>query len=381
MWNTFFCNLSPLDRIQFGLCNREATVTFWRNSKPWYTPDVFDNSTIPKNRIIRKLRINLSAIAWAGTESSLDHLTHLDVADTDNAEYVKSLVLPPNLTYCFLEPSNCLTQCTLPNSLTFLETHESCLEFVNLNNHLNLTVLRILRHNRCLSALPPNLTELELAGTNHVFTSFPNSLTRLHFRNCNLENIRIVKPCETVRELTVNVIGNTEHVDSALFPAVHDLTIVYHGTCDQTVPVFNAVRNLCLHLINPLLIDLNAWKSLQSLELIVDGMSVHKLPVSVLLPQSLSSFKMTNRSTNRLHVLVPPLLTYARLAAYQPRFDLTFSANTRLRTLRTYGNVFAKKITFPESLRSFHVQLGEDETLVESWAPLSKQVNFQVFHQ
>lgn len=435
-----FAALPPLDHVQLALCNRYSASVFWRclGSKLWYQPNT---------RVVRKLCLNLSALGRYS--EPLNELTHLHVSDNDHVNHVRSIVLPPNLTYCCLEPSKCLFQCTLPMSLTFLETRESCLELVHLNNHPNLTVLRILKYDQCMSMLPQNLTELELNGTSQIFTSFPNSLKRLTLVRCllaslpifpnlvdlniqdsmdnvgadwsrnlpntlqtltilntripiqalpkslvrlvlksyNTNNISLDEPCENVREFSFCVYATTKTLTpiSQLFPAVQDLKISFQEAYGFDIPVFDNVRKLNLHVMNPQQLyrtsALSEWQSLRHLELNVDGYEGNsELFQTVTLPHLLSSLKIANHSPVRLQIAIPPLVTRLTLTSYRPTFDVIFAENSKLHTLLTNGNVFARKITVPDSLQVFYVYLGHNDSLVESWNTLPTGVDFQVFH-
>lgn len=190
-WNLIFLKLHAEDEVQLGLCSRQALLRFWREMgcKIWYTPIVFNKST-PKSRCIRKLCINLSALDECS--ESLDHLTHLHVSDTNATRSVSSISLPSNLTYCFLANSMCLEQCTLPRSLRFFETNEYYTEFLNLDQHANLTVLRMPQYSVRFE-VPPNLIEFSIfAFDEHTL---PPSLKSLSIAClCAIEDLPQILP-------------------------------------------------------------------------------------------------------------------------------------------------------------------------------------------
>lgn len=191
-----FAKLEVQDQLNLGLCSRQTMSSFWKcmGSKIWYNSKVF-YSSFPKSRRIRKLCINLSALPKP--LETLDHLTHLHIYDSTSN--VRAVVLPPNLTYCFLDATTCLWQCTLPMSLKSLETQDNFTRFVNLANHPNLTVLRMpeyseefilppnlvefsIRFWADLDILPPSLVSLDIDDDIH-FYDLPQSLTKLEIFN------------------------------------------------------------------------------------------------------------------------------------------------------------------------------------------------------
>lgn len=399
MWNTIFCQLSALDQVQLGLCNRQANVTFWKSSKLWYTRSVF---YIPTTRSIRKLRINLFALE----NESLDQLTHLhvSVSDIDNSEYVKSIVLPPNLTYCFLAPSNCLTRCTLAMSLTFLETKDINVNFINLDNHPNLTVLHMSENTYYAHlTLPPNLRELS-TYTAGVIDTFPSSLISAGFSQfdikdlqrlspnltelnlsyiSNEDGLRIQRPHENVRSVRLNsfVADGILALMPTLFPKVTNLKIDCRGS-QNGPPVFHSVQKLHLDLYDSSIVfntfGLDAWKSLVDLKLFVTGWTCDPI-LEIYLPSRLARFAISRSIKSKLHIHIPASLTYASFESSYSMFNISMCPNAKLRTLRTTGNVFANRVKFPDSLHSFHVTLHDDQPLRESWDPLPTCVDFQVF--
>lgn len=392
-------HLPVLDQTQFGLCNREAFCNFgrYRGSKIWYKSIVFHRA---KNRVIRKLCINLSEFG-TGNET-LDQLTHLHISDTDNAKNVNKLVLPPNLIYCFIDQTSCLTHCTLPSSVLFLETDDHAVNFINLNSHPNLIVLRM-QANRMVSTLvlPPNLVECSIMWIS--VSSFSQSLTCLSVDQFDIEDMHLLPPTLTslkmmyirnadakikqphanVQHLSFGMFGLIDYAAlmPTLFPKVTDLEIDYNGKKNKPLPVFTLVQKL--HLKFPAkpsyiltIATLQTWESLVDLTLSISDCSLPWSEEEICLPFRLTRLTISSCSDIRLRIHFPTSLIHASLVSKSRVFNVSMSEDASLRTLRTIGNVFANRVKFPESLRSFHVTLFEDETLRENWEPLAKCVDF-----
>lgn len=274
MLDLVLTKLAAEHQVQLGLCCKNAKSIFWKclGSKIWYCSVYISNS-----RSIRKLCLSSSMLNECPVDK-LDKLTHLHIYS--NSDDVEKIVLPRNLRYCFLERTRNLMQCTLPVSLQFFETNDSGVHFIGLENHPNLTVLRIPNlYDRCmLRILPPNLVELETDTWDVGAVEF------------------IVLPAQLVR-LTLKI-----------------------------------------------------------------------------------------RSSSRASAIVrswvfPDSLMHVSLKSEYPVFDVSMSANSKLSTLRTTGNVFATKVQFPESLRLFRVRLGATQALHVNWHALSDQVDFQIIRE
>lgn len=338
-------------------------------------------------------------LTCAECSDSLAYLTHLHVSYTDDEYYVDEIVLPPNLTYCFVNASLDLRRCTLPMSLTFFETKQSDLKLININNHPNLTILRMPNnvHYKTLPlVLPPNLIELSiwmakadtippsLISFNFVHFDMPRKLSIGYIENANSSNSE--RLYLHVRDLVLGTLVTSNILSRmpTLFPKVVNLTLYSRGHQNKALPVFHLVQKLDLKLSEWSISEavmLDNWTSLVELTLSWNSNSSNDICIvtKICLPEHLLKLKIRTSSKTNLHIQLPPLLTRACFESNHPVFTLSMCKDARLRTLRTRGNVFANRIKFPDSLRSFHITLRKDEPLFESWETLPKCVDFQVF--
>lgn len=434
MWDGVFSKLPPVEQVQLGLSSQHANSNFWRclGFKLWYrsghmSKNVDTDRSGHRSKIVetgktgRKRCIELSQLALL---SNADSLTHLHISNTSDAMNVTIIVLPQNLTYCFIERSSCLYRCTLPDGLTFLETNDFQLEFINLENHPNLRVLRVLENRRSYYNLLPNLIELEMYTTDRS-SVLPSSLAVLHVYKCDLSklpslpnlvtcsfvhwslNIRFTSGSnvfDSVRDLSFSLCGTNENVAlmPTLFPNVTNLKIdcVSHGRYCKEIPIFKVARKLHLTLPNhcnapydPILsgsIGLDTWTSLVDLTLVLLSISSCDLSsfIQISIPPNLIRLEIKAEGATDFRVHFPFSLTHVRLESEcSSVFNVSISEgsdttrSSKLRTLQTHGNVFANKVKFPDSLRLFHVKLGQKECLDMSWHPLSSLVDFQVIRE
>lgn len=396
MWNLVFAFLEPIDKVQLGLCSKHAKSSC---SKLWYTGAIFQKSN-PGNRIIRKLSITLRQLHAYSKGIFLNGLSHLHVSNDNNA-LVHTIRLPRNLTYCFLERSPCLRKCLLPDSLRFFETDESGVYFCNLDNHPNLTVLRV----RDWCRRPPNLIELEMdksAELNSIAGILPQSLVRCSFSDSDISHIPILP---NVTDLDVGCMSNCQEIVSRIFPNVNHLSFAQHLTqnkidllprffpqathltidcwkLDQDLPVFPLVRKMHVYIASlpRALCSVNFanWTCLQDLTL---SISCATRIIPLYLPDNLKRLKLKIHCNKRVCVVLPASVEYLFLESENTLVDVTISNNSQLRTLRTIRNVFATELQLPESLRSFHVRLSLDESLDCKWDPLLANVDFQVIRE
>lgn len=414
-WHCIFSRLDPAHQVQFGLCSQQARSSFWRclGSKLWYN-SLRNTSLI--GRPIRKLCINLSTFdAYEGT---LDELSHLHITITNEGWHSTEIVLPKNLRYCFISKSYCLTRCTVPFGLIFLETNDHDLQFSDLTENSNLSVLRVMQNGRaCGMLLHPNLLELEMYDIMRT-SVFPPSLSKLRLYHCNVSDLpkwpnliecnfitmsikmqlaKNINIHPSVRHLSFPLNEITEHANllPLLFPNVTDLKIdcVSQGPYRDEVPIFTNVRTLDLTLpidasILSDSIQLDGWSNLVNLKLDIVSVSSCDFTRVFIFPHLVRleifvSRKIASVSQCKIQVQFPSSLTHARLKSEKPVFDISIADNSKLRTLRTCGNVFkaSRRLQFPESLRSFHVRLGRNETMEQSWHPLRNHVDFQVIRE
>lgn len=314
-------------------------------------------------------------------DASLDNLTHVHVLNDTSP--VEELVLPRHLTYCVLPATRCL-HCTLPTSLTFLETKAPfqgvrySIDLKNLELHPNLTVLRLFGCHPPDFQAPPNLREY--SSDHDACKTFPSSLEKLSMVRFDLTTLNTLP---NLTELNVKY-WNVESVQNGQsYPNIRDLSL--GNTCVTTKLVasmqllFPKVTRLSVHDG----LHFQVWCSVLDLTLILaspwffetDGMMI-------VLPPHLVKLSMTMRgNAKKRKVVFPVSLMHVALESEYPRFDVAISEGSQLRTMRTRGNVFANKIQFPESLRLFHVQLEAQECFDVSWAPLSDNVDFQVIRE
>lgn len=212
--HVIFAKLEAKDQVCLGLCGRQLILHFWQclGSKMWYKYDETDRHVNPKSGMIRKLSVDLSD--FPNFSHRWDHLTHLHIADTDDTRDVNNIVLPPNLSYCFLAANSCLRECILPMLLKCFETHDNFTRFLNLNNHPNLTILRMSQYSDefilpppCLvefsigywtnlNILPLSLVSLTVFDRDVHFKDLPASLTKLEMFN----GVPVAKWKSNVRE-------------------------------------------------------------------------------------------------------------------------------------------------------------------------------------
>lgn len=217
-----FSKLQPVDQVKLGLCSQHAKSNFWKClcSRLWYC-------STKSGRKIRKLRINLSSLASCSDTALLEHLSHLHVSNTDGSE-IESIVLPKNLTYCFLEHSQAFRRCALPDSLQFFETNETFVQFMGLDDHPNLTVLRMPHFDDDEVNLPPNLTDLEFDTSFKTNLMFPHSLTKLSLGSSDLTQIPA-----SVFNLNIGTLMQDE-ISGRIYPNVHCLH--FNSDAENLVP-------------------------------------------------------------------------------------------------------------------------------------------------
>lgn len=356
---------------------------------------------------IRKLRMDLCKLV---AHSDLQNLSHLHVCDCGDNCKVKEVVLPPNLIYCYLEQSKYVTNCTLPLTLKFLESKDFGFEYVNLDNHPNITVLRVPTAYQ-IHTLPPNMIELEFLHIAETNLKFLKLLTSLKFGYSNYElpclpnlnrldlgNIDCLNKlskCEYVKDLSftmhraTNVIGFLPN----LCPQVVDLKI--HCSCSMFMkfPVFQNVQKLTLKISKTadsiLALDFRHWPHLVDLSLDLDGYWSGKPPnkIPLFMPPNLVRLKIQNRIAITLQVWkfevqFPVSLTRVDIDSFYPVFEVSIPADAKLRTLRTVGNVFSRshQLNLPQSLKLFHAHMFRDESLYNCWNSFPDHVDFQIFY-
>lgn len=389
-WSCAFVHLCAVDQVRLGLCSRRAVSNFWRclGFKLWYR-------SIPHNRKVRKLCLEGQQFNFYSEHESWDNVSHLHLRNTDHRSYANLIVLPCNLTYFCAEIAYELAW-KLPLSLTYFETHDRFAKVVNLDNHVNLTVLRGMDHNPAIR-LPPNLIELVTARSYDVrpYPPMPRlpKLTTLHmgdYRN----DFGSIEPFCHMRHASFNVHRNTRNIGllPALFPSVSNLEIFCREPSRflcAGLPAFHSVRSLYLELpvtkgsIVYGTTGLKTWKNLEELTLVLDEWDESGIPKVVDIPPTLLKLKIATLSNIALNIRVhiSSSLTHLSLESERPVFDISISENAKLRTLRTYGNVFAEKIMLPESLRLFRVQLPKGEPLTTNWDLFATNIDFQVFEK
>lgn len=376
------------------------------------------NST-PRNRKAYKVVVHSSLFPIA------DHVTHV-LTNEYRDEIHGNLTLPQNLKHLVLGPSCTLNTCVLPDSLQYLKVNDIMVKILHLSNHPNLTVLRLCEKYKYSLILPEKLVELEIINTKKwqphslpisltklccrgsvlpdltqlsklleldiqctgeykfpnmpdillslsvsepvrfsAVLKLPSCLTMLNLRTCYIDDICLKDKYVNVRSLTCRIERFTA-IDrlSECFPNLHTLQL-----CCPVVPVhMNGIK--CS-------LELKNWHTLKDLSI-----TFQHCPnplFRVCLPETLLKFELENRSLGTLEVCLPSSVTSARLHAHlTPNFQVTMRQDSRLRTLNTFGNVFAKKIIPPQSLRVFHVTLFTYEPLEENWAVLPKKVDLKV---
>lgn len=378
MWNVVLPQLPAADQVHLGLCTHQTNVSFWRclGSTIWYTPDVFYKLQ-PHGRTIRKLHTNLSDLC---KNSDTDRLTHLHVSNIGDST---SIVFPQNLVYLFLAKSSNLLRGQLPMSLTFLDSKTSCRYLLSLNHPPKLTFLRTVDYFDQFSH-PKSLPLLTALNT--VFFEMENmvlmpNLTKLNIKywSANESNSQI---CGHVQSLSFRIHDTT--VNSAMlakmFPNVTSVKIHCTGENVNELPMFKYARRLFLKVSHTRQLDLvsqlDKWDNLEDLTIVVSAVpSTSVFPVFI--PPHVKRLRIKCCNIE-IPIWFSHSVTYANLTSSCSVFDVTMPSHSQLRTLRTTGNVFLKKVILPVSLRSFHVRLFGDETLDQQWDNLPLEVDFQV---
>lgn len=360
---------------------------------------------MPQNRKVRKLCLELSDYTKSET---LDTLSHLHLQNTGFKSNVSSIVLPGNLKYCFLDKSR-LFSCKLPMSLQHFETIDSFVTIGNLDNHPNLTVLRMTGYYYSNLILPPNLIEFVAHDSSQGHGVYPDSITSLSFVTSHMENVprlphlttlnmgeynnhhENVTPFSNVQHTSFQVKATSDNIVliPILCPNVTHVRIECLGSYwkSQILPVFDSVQSL--HLEIPTTVEciltgmtkMESWKSLTDLTLVLSEWDYNEpvTPIVIRIPPNVIKLKIKSLMCVELRVHFPALLTHATLESVYPVFNVLLSKDAQLRTLRTVGNVFANTtLQLPQSLQSFHVRVGRQH-LQQSWRPLPSYVDFQVF--
>lgn len=247
-----------------------------------------------------------------------------------------------------------------------------------------------------LPNFPSRLIELELESSIQKPDMFPASLTKVSFRKSNIAQIPNLS---NLRDLNIGFLSidgicartfpTVEHLSfetnahiaslPTLFPKVTDVSIRYSNTLRE-LPLFHTARKMVLHFLHDSIqgpIKLTNWVLLEDLTLTIFRTTMSR--TTIVLPPNLQRLTIESWSNRQVSLCFPSSLTHVSLASRFPLLDITFCENSKLRKLFTSGNVFAKDITFPTTLRLFHVRLEKGEPLDERWTSLPHSVDFQVF--
>lgn len=287
--------------------------------------------------------------------------------------YLYPLRLPPNLIE--LTIATVLDMPHLPNSLTKLCISGLTLpDLTNLPNLLELDLMLI--DDRNFPKLPDTLLSLSFPKhtTPSTVTKLPSNLTRLDMQTCDVDCLQLAQPCTSVQELSFQMGNSTTRAARMpdFFPNVHTLQV----DRIEDLPIFSSVKKLSLTIRKTL--TLRNWVNLTDLSVTVKY-NILTDPIHLDLPDSLQKLKIKHLGLNDFNVHFPPLLTFVSLRSQRPRFHVTMCENSTLRMLKIAGNVFKTKVCLPKSLKMFYVTVLKCHGLEENWEPLGQNVNFQVF--